>query len=57
MVKVSRLAIPAQLLFLFHQYDFKSLIAQTQGGIHSGHPAADHQGPLVDRNDLLLERA
>ncbi len=32
-----------QLFFFFNQHHFIPLIGQSQGGIHSGHPAADNQ--------------
>ena len=46
----------AEVLLFFHQKNLKALIGQPQGGIHSGHAAADDQGALNYGNLFFLQR-
>ena len=52
-VKFARIA--AEFGFLFEQAHLESLASEPEGGVHSCHTAADHEGALVDRHHFLMQ--
>ena len=45
----------AQFGLFFHQNHVVALFSQSDGSVHAGHPAADHQAPLNNGNFLLFK--
>ncbi len=46
----------AQPLLLFHQHHLVALVGDGERRVHAGHPAADHERPRVDGDDLFPQR-
>ncbi len=47
---------PAEFLLFLDQGGFKSLSGEIEGGVHTGDSSAHDQSPLVDGDDLAMER-